>query len=638
MDFLAGLSGSKGSTKSNLQIIENDTEPVNKQLEAIARLKKAVNERNNLTNADKTQEKDNLSTIYANTQKRREDIKQAAKAKAAANAKEKSKQAEIAKVLAFIGETRKKLEKQKKEVDRLPDTTNQTITIKGNIAALVEALNEETTKVTEAKNKPDATVESIQQAFSAFQTAINTQFTKIQNLINEAPIIDLPKRSMKNTISAIAKTINRYESRLTPVQKRMKLNETNRSSINNIKKRASQRNKNIIDYKQVNSDPNYKTIIDIKTRLMSEKDSELLPEQRISNKDLPLVEIDNCNVITNLLDMNPNTVYLYKMNSKEREKALKDSKIAALLKNQTDKKQDIALACYVNTRDNQYNYKPVLSSQLQDEKWMEEIKDHNSDITYYIQGFLLDSIQRQVQGSTTNQKSLSNKVVNKMQFINDKNKAELVNIYAINDDYAIDFLEKNPTKGIIRLKMLKTENMNWYPVLSKKDGDNVIDIKLDDLIKDNRGQELLFRKPIPNMQTLKTTHGLDGITFQWETVLKAVELKLYNDYLKRKGRYNKNQVEERVSPINNQEEAEAKHADDNPRSMTTSTPKPNKNSEADSASVDPQDVKVNIKNSTESSGGGTGLNLTGGKRHHSSRNKTVKKNKRQPRRNRTHRK
>ena len=578
----------------------------------------------------------NFEKIYRSTQKVANNVK----AKAVTTK-------EIERTIPITAEARNVLRQAKQDVESLTDKTNATFKEK-LLRTITELENElgnqdgETVKAIKAANG------NKEQIDAAIQTLTNFVTVKIPSTLKRNSI------SKAKTTNQMIRNLQKYKFNMTPTQNYMQFTPNNASTLERIQ---------TVKEDTLNAD--HKAMLALRNKyLVEKKDGDMLPEQPKSNKGLPLVEIDNCNVITNLLDMNPNTVYLYKMNPEERKKALKDKTIAKLIEDETKRLNDaiakaspankpklqiereqlneLILACYVNSRDNQYNYKPLLRAQLNDASlWWKNIRNHNPNITTSVQGVLLDKIQRQVQGSTTNQKSLSNKVVNKMQFINDKNKAELVNIYAINDDYAIDFLEKNPTKGIIRLKMLKTENMNWYPVLSKKDGDNVIDIKLDDLIKDNRGQELLFRKPIPNMQTLKTTHGLDGITFQWETVLKAVEPKLYNDYLKRKGRYNKNQVEERVSPINklfSQEEAEAKHADDNPRSMTTSTPKPNKNSEAVSASLDHQEVKVNLKNSTESSGVGTGLNLTGGKRHHSSRNKTVKKNKRQPRRNRTHRK
>jgi hypothetical protein len=429
--------------------------------------------------------------------------------------------------------------------------------------------------------------------------------------------------------------------------------------------------------------------MNIKTKLMSQKDNPMLPEQKISNKELPLVEIDNCNIITNLLDMNPNTVYLYKMNAAEREKALKSKDIQEKIKSEKTRLEGIiaaekdkaspyveklqriikelnepALACYINIRDNQYNYKPILSSQLQSKEWLNDIeKDENTEIDYVVQGVLLDKIQRRVQGSLeagNNTKSFAKKTSNAIEGVGAERKEDLVNIYAINETYAIDYLEKVYTKaininksnvGIIRLQQLKQENMNWYPVLTKlviaNNGtiDGAENIKLDNLIKDNKGMALLPRPVIPDIEQLKKNHGLDGITFQWETVLKGVSPALYDNYLKRKGKFNKpngsNLRTTSVTPTGIPSEDEEKHAEEvNPNNVELQINNKNRTNAASS-----QSASVN-------SGVGTGI-LNGGKRHHkttkgkSRRNQThrvhyrrhrissIKKNKRN---NRTHRK
>jgi hypothetical protein len=386
------------------------------------------------------------------------------------------------------------------------------------------------------------------------------------------------KKPSANSAEQLLQTIEKFKYKQTPIQRNMRIANENQTKMNEISKKIkNQRN-------QV-TEENRNAIMNIKTRLMSQKDNPILPEQKISNKELPLVEIDNCNIITNLLDMNPNTVYLYKMNAAEREKALKSKDIQEKIKSEKTRLEGViakekdkaspyvekleriikelnepALACYINIRDNQYNYKPILSSQLQSKEWLNGIeKDENTEIDYVVQGVLLDKIQRRVQGSLESgnkNKSFLKKRLNAIEGIGEKTKEDLVNIYAINETYAIDYLEKvytteikvnnNKSKvGIIRLQQLKHENMNWYPVLTKlviaNNGtiDGAENIKLDNLIKDNKGMALFPRPVIPDIQQLKKEHGLDGITFQWETVLKGVSPALYDNYLKRKGKFNK---------------------------------------------------------------------------------------------------
>jgi hypothetical protein len=378
------------------------------------------------------------------------------------------------------------------------------------------------------------------------------------------------------------------------------------------------------------------------------------------------------------------------MNAAEREKALKSKDIQEKIKSEKTRLEGIiaaekdkvspyveklqkiikelnepALACYINIRDNQYNYKPILSSQLQSKEWLNDIeKDENTEIEYVVQGVLLDKIQRRVQGSLeagNKNKTFIQKTSNAIEGVGAERKEDLVNIYAINEIYAIDYLEKvyttaikvnNKSKvGIIRLQQLKKENMNWYPVLTKlviaNNGtiDGTENIKLDNLIKDNKGMVLLPRPVIPDIEQLKKDHQLDGITFQWETILKGVSPALYDNYLKRKGKFNKpsgsNSQTTSVTPTFIPSEGEEKHAEEvNPNNVELQINNKNPSNAASSQSV------------SANSGVGTGI-LNGGKRRHktskdkSRRNHThrvhyrrhrISSTKKNKRKNRTHRK
>jgi hypothetical protein len=175
--------------------------------------------------------------------------------------------------------------------------------------------------------------------------------------------------------------------------------------------------------------------------------------------------------------------------------------------------------------------------------------------------------------------------------------------------------------------------------------DGTENIKLDNLIKDNKGMALLPRPVIPDIEQLKKDHQLDGITFQWETVLKGVSPALYDNYLKRKGKFNKpsgsNLQTTSVTPTGVLSEVEEKHAEEvNPNNVELQINNKNASNAASSQSV------------SANSGVGTGI-LNGGKRRHkttkgkSRRNQThrvhyrrhhISSTKKNKRNNRTHRK